>query len=178
MCENNLYSELAVRTDGAVMLGVVGPVRTGKSTFINTLAKNRRAKAEDRPGVTRRNQWFTVPELGIELLDTPGLLWHRFDDQDVARKLAMLGSINDEIIDQTELTCDLLAILRRKYPELLKERYRAEWTEDDSDYDLFQIIGRKRGFLRSGGEIDEDRTAAVVMDEFRAGKIGRICLDD
>lgn len=157
---------------------IVGITNVGKSTFINTLAKNRRAKAEDRPGVTRKNQWFTVPELGIELLDTPGLLWHRFDDQDVARKLAMLGSINDEILDQTELTCDLLAILRRKYPELLKERYRAEWTEDDSDYDLFQIIGRKRGFLRSGGEIDEDRTAAVVMDEFRAGKIGRICLDD
>ena len=157
---------------------IVGITNVGKSTFINTFAKNRKAKAEDRPGVTRQNQWVAVPSMGVELLDTPGLLWHKFDDQAVARKLAMLGSINDEILDQIELTCALLSILREKYPELLKARYKAEWTEEDTDYDLFEIIARKRGFLRSGGEIDEDRTAAVVLDEFRAGKIGQICLDE
>ena len=157
---------------------IVGITNVGKSTFINTFAKNKKAKAEDRPGVTRQNQWFAVPSMGVELLDTPGLLWHKFDDQAVARKLAMLGSINDEILDQTELTCALLAILRERYPELLKARYKAEWSEEDTDYDLFEIIARKRGFLRSGGEIDEDRTAAVVLDEFRAGKIGQICLDE
>ncbi|MBP5231605.1 MAG: ribosome biogenesis GTPase YlqF, partial [Clostridia bacterium] len=157
---------------------IVGITNVGKSTFINTIAGSRRAKAEDRPGVTRQNQWFAVPSIGVEFLDTPGLLWHKFDDQDVARKLAMLGSINDDILDQTELVCALLAILRRKYPDLIRARYKAEWTEEDSDYDLFLEIGRRRGFLRSGGEIDEDRAAAVVLDEFRAGKIGPICLDD
>lgn len=157
---------------------IVGITNVGKSTFINTIAGSRRAKAEDRPGVTRQNQWFAVPSIGVEFLDTPGLRWHKFDDQDVARKLAMLGSINDDILDQTELVCALLAILRRKYPDLIRARYKAEWTEEDSDYDLFLEIGRRRGFLRSGGEIDEDRAAAVVLDEFRAGKIGPICLDD
>lgn len=156
---------------------IVGITNVGKSTFINTIAKNKRAKAEDRPGVTRHNQWFAIPSMGLELLDTPGLLWHKFDDQEVAKKLAMLGSINDDILDQTELTCALLGILRERYPQLLRDRYRAEWTEEDTDYDLFQIIARKRGFIRSGGEIDDDRTAAVVLDEFRAGKIGQICLD-
>ena len=157
---------------------VVGITNVGKSTFINTVAGNRRAKAEDRPGVTRQNQWFAIPSMGLELLDTPGLLWHKFDDQDVARKLAMLGSINDEILDQTELTCCLLGLLRRLYPDLLRARYKADWTEEDTDYDLFLAIARKRGFIRSGNEVDEDRTAAVILDEFRAGKIGQICLDE
>ena len=157
---------------------VVGITNVGKSTFINTIAGGKRAKAEDRPGVTRQNQWFAIPSMGLELLDTPGLLWHKFDDQAVARKLAMLGSINDDILDQIELTCCLLGELRRLYPDLLRARYKVEWGEEDTDYDLFLAIAQKRGFIRAGHEVDEDRTAAVVLDEFRAGKIGPICLDE
>lgn len=156
---------------------VVGITNVGKSTFINTFVGARKAKAEDRPGVTRHNQWIPVPSMGVELLDTPGVLWHKFEDQTVARKLAVLGAIRDEILDQTELACQLLGMLRERYPELLTARYRAEWTEADSDYDLFLKIARKRGFIRSGGAVDEERTAAVLLDEFRSGKIGEITLD-
>ena len=156
---------------------VVGITNVGKSTFINTFAGAKKAKAEDRPGVTRSNQWIAVPAMGVELLDTPGLLWHKFEDQMVARKLAMLGSIRDEILDQVELSCALLGILREKYPELLSARYKAEWTEEDTDYELFEKIARKRGWIRSGGVVDEDRTASVLLDEFRAGTIGEITLD-
>lgn len=156
---------------------IVGITNVGKSTFINTFAGKKKAKAEDRPGVTRNNQWVAIPAMGVELLDTPGVLWHKFEDQDVAKKLAMLGSIKDDILDQIELTCDLLGILRQKYPNLLQARYKAEWTEEDSNYELFEKIARKRGFIRTGNECDEDRTAAVVLDEFRSGKIGPITLD-
>lgn len=156
---------------------VVGITNVGKSTFINTFAGAKKAKAEDRPGVTRSNQWIAVPAMGVELLDTPGLLWHKFEDQTVARKLAILGSIRDEILDQVELACAMLGMLREKYPELLVARYKAEWTDADSDYDLFEIIARKRGWIRSGGVVDEDRTASVLLDEFRAGTIGQITLD-
>lgn len=156
---------------------VVGITNVGKSTFINTFAGAKKAKAEDRPGVTRSNQWIAVPAMGVELLDTPGLLWHKFEDQTVARKLAILGSIRDEILDQVELACALLGMLREKYPALLTARYKAEWTDEDSDYDLFEKIARKRGWIRSGGVVDEDRTASVLLDEFRAGIIGQITLD-
>lgn len=156
---------------------VVGITNVGKSTFINTFAGAKKAKAEDRPGVTRSNQWIAVPAMGVELLDTPGLLWHKFEDQTVARKLAILGSIRDEILDQIELSCAMLGMLRVKYPALLTARYKVEWTDEDSDYDLFEKIARKRGWIRSGGVVDEDRTASVLLDEFRAGTIGQITLD-
>lgn len=156
---------------------VVGITNVGKSTFINTFAGAKKAKAEDRPGVTRSNQWIAVPAMGVELLDTPGLLWHKFEDQTVARKLAILGSIRDEILDQIELSCAMLGMLRVKYPALLTARYKVEWTDEDSDYDLFEKIARKRGWIRSGGVVDEDRTASVLLDEFRAGIIGQITLD-
>lgn len=156
---------------------VVGITNVGKSTFINTFAGAKKAKAEDRPGVTRSNQWIAVPAMGVELLDTPGLLWHKFEDQTVARKLAILGSIRDEILDQIELSCAMLGMLRVKYPALLTARYKVEWAEEDSDYELFEKIARKRGWIRSGGVIDEDRTASVLLDEFRAGTIGQITLD-
>lgn len=156
---------------------VVGITNVGKSTFINTFSGAKKAKAEDRPGVTRSNQWIAVPAMGVELLDTPGLLWHKFEDQTVACKLAILGSIRDEILDQVELSCAMLGMLREKYPALLTARYKVEWTDEDSDYDLFEKIARKRGWIRSGGVVDEDRTASVLLDEFRAGTIGQITLD-
>lgn len=156
---------------------VVGIPNVGKSTFINTFVGAKKTKTEDRPGVTRSNQWVPAPAMGTELLDTPGVLWHKLEDQKAATHLALLGAISDDVLDRTELACALLGILRKSYPELLLARYRAEWEEEDSNYDLFRKIARKRGFLRPGNETDDDRTAAVLLDELRAGRIGRITLD-
>ena len=156
---------------------VVGITNVGKSTFINTFAGAKKAKAEDRPGVTRRNQWIAAPAMGVELLDTPGLLWPKFEDQSVARKLAMLGSIRDEILDRTELACALLGLLREKYPNLLSARYKVEWADADTDYELFERIARKRGWIRAGGVVDEERACSVLLDEFRDGTVGPMTLD-
>ncbi len=156
---------------------VVGITNVGKSTFINTFAGAKKAKAEDRPGVTRRNQWIAAPAMGVELLDTPGLLWPKFEDQSVARKLAMLGSIRDEILDRTELACALLGLLREKYPNLLSARYKVEWSDADTDHELFERIARKRGWIRAGGVVDEERACSVLLDEFRDGTVGPMTLD-
>lgn len=156
---------------------VAGITNVGKSTFINTFSGTKKAKAEDRPGVTRSNAWIPTDK-GVIMMDTPGLLWHKFDDRSVAIKLACLGSIRDDILDQLELATELLGMLRIKYPELLCARYKLGTIDENEDnYDLFCRIAKKRGFIRSGAEVDEDRTAAVLLDEFRGGKIGRITLD-
>ncbi len=156
---------------------VAGITNVGKSTFINTFSGTKKAKAEDRPGVTRSNTWIPTDK-GVVMMDTPGLLWHKFDDRSVAVKLACLGSIRDDILDQLELAIELLAMLRVKYPELLIERYKiGNIDEDEDNYDLFCRIAKKRGFIRSRAEVDEERTAAVLLDEFRGGRIGRITLD-
>ena len=156
---------------------VVGITNVGKSTLINTICGTKKVVAQDRPGVTRQNARISVPSLGLELTDTPGILWHKFDDELVGVKLACLGSIKDDILDTLELSCHLLGIIRVHYSRCITERFGVEVSEEDSDYDLFEKIARKRGFLRSGGVIDEDRAASVILDEFRAGKIGRITLD-
>ncbi len=156
---------------------VVGITNVGKSTLINTICGTKKVVAQDRPGVTRQNARISVPSLGLELTDTPGILWHKFDDELVGVKLACLGSIKDDILDTLELSCRLLGIIRVHYSRCITERFGVEVSEEDSDYDLFEKIARKRGFLRSGGVIDEDRAASVILDEFRAGKIGRITLD-
>lgn len=155
---------------------VVGITNVGKSTFINTVSGKRTAKAEDRPGVTRRNQWITT-DLGIEFLDTPGVLWHKFDERKVGIKLACTGAIRDQILDTTELTIKLLEMMREKYPQFLMDRYKVEPILEESGYDLFLRIGKKRGFLMAGGIIDEERCASVLLDEFRGGKMGKITLD-
>ncbi len=156
---------------------VAGITNVGKSTFINTFSGTKKAKAEDRPGVTRSNTWIPTDK-GVIMMDTPGLLWHKFDDRSVAIKLACLGSIRDDILDQLELAIELIAMLRIKYPELLCARYKLGTVDESEDnYDLFCRIAKKRGFIRSGAEVDEERTAAVLLDEFRGGKIGRITLD-
>lgn len=154
---------------------VVGITNVGKSTFINTYSNTKKAKVEDRPGVTRQNQWVSAPG-GIELLDTPGLLWPKFDDPSVGIKLAAIGSIRDEILDTLTLSCELLAIIMEKYPKCLETRYKIT-IGDSEPYDVFEKIARARGFIRSGGVIDEDRTAACILDEFRGGVIGKITLD-
>ena len=156
---------------------VVGITNVGKSTLINTLFGSKKAAAEDRPGVTRHNSRISIPSLGLELTDTPGILWHKFDDKEIGVKLACLGSINDDILDTLELSVNLVGLLRKKYTKNLEERFKIEVSEEDSDYEFFRKIARKRGFLRSGGELDEERAANVILDEFRAGKIGNITLD-
>ena len=155
---------------------VVGIPNTGKSTFINRLAKGGKAKTEDRPGVTRNSQWF-VTATGIQLLDTPGVLWPKFEDQKVARRLAFTGAIRDEILDVEELAGDLLELLVRDHRGLLTTRYDLPEELPAAGRELLEMIGRKRGMLISGGAINTERAAITVLDEFRAGKIGRITLE-
>jgi len=154
---------------------VVGITNVGKSTFINTYTNTKKAKVEDRPGVTRQNQWVSAAD-GIELLDTPGLLWPKFDEPLVGIKLAAIGSIRDEILDTLTLSCQLIELIKTSYPECLEERYKIKIGDSDS-YEVFEKIGKARGFIRSGGVIDEDRTAACILDEFRSGVIGKMTLD-
>ncbi|MBO4277436.1 MAG: ribosome biogenesis GTPase YlqF [Clostridia bacterium] len=156
---------------------VAGITNVGKSTFINTLCGQKKAAAEDRPGVTRQNARIPIPSLGIELTDTPGLLWHKFDDRSVGIKLACLGSVNDDILDVWGLALELLVMLKARYPQCITARYGVETDPGDDVNELFERIARKRGFIRSGGVIDEERAASVILDEFRAGKTGQITLD-
>ncbi len=156
---------------------IIGVTNAGKSTLVNKLYGQKKVKAEDRPGVTRQNQWITVKD-SIDLLDTPGILWPKFDDEETGLVLAYTGTIRDEILDKEEIAIQLCDKLRSLYPQLLCERYKI--TEDISDlmpYELFELIGRKRGFLISGGEIDYARCATMLLDEFRDGTIGRITLE-
>ncbi|MBO4452367.1 MAG: ribosome biogenesis GTPase YlqF [Clostridia bacterium] len=156
---------------------VAGITNVGKSTFINTLCGTKKAAAEDRPGVTRQNARISVPALNLELTDTPGLLWPKFEDRSVGVKLACLGSINDDILDVWELSLELIGLLRPRYEKEIAARYSIVIDPEDDAQAIFEKIARKRGFIRSGGVIDEDRTSAVLLDEFRAGKIGKITLD-
>ena len=155
---------------------VVGIPNVGKSSFINRMNRGGKAKVEDRPGVTRQNQWFVI-EGGTQLLDTPGVLWPKFEDQTVAMRLAFTGAIKDQVLDMEEMACELLGILRQDYPSLLLERYKLSEPINEDNYELLHDIGRKRGMLVSGGEIDTARAAIMLLDEYRGGKLGRITLD-
>ena len=156
---------------------VLGIPNVGKSSLINKISGAKRAKVENRPGVTVDKQWVST-SVGLNLLDMPGVLWPKFDDRTVGENLAATGAIKDAILDLESLAAILVGKLNRLYPELLRTRYKlAEVPEDIGDFDLLCMIGKKRGFLISGGEIDTERTANMVIDEFRSGKIGRITLD-
>lgn len=157
---------------------IVGIPNVCKSSLINKLAANNKAKVENRPGVTLTKQWIST-SLGIDLLDMPGILWPKFEDQTVGQNLAVTGAIRDEIMDIEMLACVLCSRLRALYPELLCSRYKlkAEEFEDLQDFELAELIGRRRGFLISGGEVDFLRTSNMLLDEFRGGKIGRITLE-
>lgn len=159
-----------------IRLMVVGIPNTGKSSFINRMGKNAKAKVADKAGVTRQNQWFVVGN-GIELLDTPGVLWPKFDDPEVGDRLAFIGSVKDEITDQETLACRLLEVLAQTRPSAIEERYRIADLDGLQGWEILEMIGKKRGFLIKGGEIDYERTAAIVADEFRGGKLGRITLE-
>lgn len=155
---------------------VAGISNVGKSTFINTFSGTKKAKAEDRPGVTRSNQWISIPSKSIDLLDTPGVLWPKFDDKMTGLRLAFTGAIRDEILDSPEIAILLIADLRKNYSPFLESRYRIEISDGDSDFEVFEKIARKRGFIRAGAEIDDERCAHILTDEFQSGKIGRITL--
>ena len=155
---------------------VLGIPNVGKSTFINKVAKRKTAKAEDRPGVTRTKQWVPV-DRQLELLDTPGILWPKFEDKQVGINLAFTGAIKDDVMDIEELACYLMEYLSRHYPETLTERYKVEIAPEDSGYDLLTKAGRKRGFLMRGAEVDTERMARILLDEFRGGKLGTFTLE-
>lgn len=154
---------------------VVGIPNVGKSTFINKMARNNIAKTGDRPGVTRTKQWIKT-SIGIELLDTPGILWPKFEDEDVALNLAFTGAIKDEIMDTEELAYKLVERLSSVSPELLKSRYKIDEISEDP-LETLENIARKRGCLMSGGRIDYNRISVILLDEFRGGKIGNITLE-
>lgn len=155
---------------------VVGIPNVGKSSFINRLTGKSRAKVEDRPGVTRANQWF-VAEGGLELLDTPGVLWPKFEDQKVGEHLAFTGAVKDTILDLETLAVRLLEVLSIHYPDLLTNRYQVEISPKEEPYALLCKIGRRRGMVIRGGEIDAERAANMLLDEYRGGVLGRITLE-
>lgn len=154
---------------------VVGIPNVGKSTFINRIAGNSRVKAENRPGVTRGNQWVSIDKQ-LELLDTPGVLWPKFEDRAVGERLAFTGAVKDGVLDIELLAVRLIENLKKNYPELLKERYKLTDLEDEP-YELLCAIGKKRGMVIRGGETDTERASAMLLEEYRNCKIGRISLE-
>ncbi len=158
---------------------VVGIPNVGKSSLINRLCGAKKAKVENRPGVTLNPQWVST-SIGLDLMDMPGVLWPRFDHREIGENLAITGAIKDDVVELEALAVALCRKLRTLYPALLATRYKFEWNEETAaltDYELFEFIGRKRGFLVSGGEVNTERTANMLLDELRAAKIGRITLD-
>lgn len=158
---------------------VVGIPNVGKSSFINRIAGSKKTKVEDRPGVTLNKQWVST-SIGLELIDMPGVLWPKFDDKKVGENLAMTGAIKDKILDTEELAMLLCGRLRDLAPKAFAERYKLtdadQWTELDL-YDLFELVGKKRGFLMAGGVINTERTADTLLGEFRAATIGCVSLE-
>ena len=154
---------------------IVGIPNVGKSSLINRLAGKKSAKTGNKPGVTRGKQWINLQDQ-IQLLDTPGILWPKFEDKEIALKLSFVGSIKDEVLDREDLTMELLFFLKTRYPELLKNRYKLESTEGET-LAVMEEICEKRGFLMAGKRYDYARAARTIMDEFRGGKLGRITLE-
>ena len=155
---------------------IVGIPNVGKSTLINQISGRKGAKAENRPGVTRGKQWVTV-DGGLLLLDTPGILWPKFEDPNVGMMLAYTGAVKENVIDTEELAAHLMERLQRHYPQTLQERYKLELTEELPGYKLIEEAGRKRGYLLARGEINTERMARVLLDEYRSGKLGYFTLE-
>ena len=155
---------------------VVGIPNVGKSTLINQISGRKGAKAENRPGVTRGKQWVSV-DAGLQLLDTPGILWPKFEDPKVGMMLAYTGAVKENVIDLEELACFLMTLLHKHYPKALLDRYQVEAPADTPGWELLELAGRKRGYLVSGGEVNLERMARVLLDEFRGGKLGKFTLE-
>lgn len=181
---NNVLAERRERLKAKGMVNpmlrimIVGIPNVGKSSFINRVAKQNRAKVEDRPGVTRGNQWYSIAK-NIEMLDTPGVLWPKFDDRIVGERLAFTGAVKDQILDTELLAVRLLDFLRSLKPADFIVRFKLDDVDLDAvdSYELLNIIGKRRGMLISGGEINTERAAIMLLDEFRSGKLGRITLE-
>lgn len=168
-------------TGRPIRVMVVGIPNVGKSSLINKMCRGGnagKADVQDRPGVTRQNRWFTIGK-GFELLDTPGVLWPKFDDPIVGERLAFTGAVKDDVVDVESLASRLLEVLRETYPQAMAARYKLEGMDlsEMQGYELLELVGRKRGFLISGGEINTERAAITVLDEFRSGKLGKITLE-
>lgn len=163
-------------TGKALRLMVVGIPNTGKSSFINRMAGSSKAKVADKAGVTRQQQWFAVGD-GIELLDTPGVLWPKFDDPEVGDRLAFTGAVKDEVTDIETLSCRLLEVLAKTRPSAILQRYKLDSIDGLQGWEILELIGKKRRFLIKGGEIDYERTAVMLCDEFRGGRLGEITLE-
>ena len=180
--KSTVLKELMEKRERSGMAGapirmmILGIPNVGKSSLINKLAGGKRAKVEDRPGVTRTKQWVKLQD-NNELLDMPGVLWPKFEDQSAAVRLAFTGAISDDILDIETLAMKLLSYLAESYPQSLTERYKIELSSDDDGLALLEKVGRKRGMVISGGEINTERAAITVLDEFRSGKLGRITLE-
>ena len=159
-----------------VRVMVVGIPNVGKSTLINQISGRKGAKAENRPGVTRGKQWVTVDN-GLLLLDTPGILWPKFDDPEVGMKLAYTGAVKEQILDTEELAVFLMRLLWTHYPQALIDRYGIDLPTESTGYELLEAAGRKRGFLMARGEINTERMAKVLLDEYRGGKLGKFTLE-
>ena len=155
---------------------VVGIPNVGKSTLINQISGRKGAKAENRPGVTRGKQWVTV-DSGLQLLDTPGILWPKFEDPEVGMMLAYTGAVKEGVIDIEELACRLMELLNAYYPRTLLERYKVEAPNGTPGWELIEMAARKRGYLISGGEVNTERMSKVLLDEFRGGKLGKFTLE-
>ena len=155
---------------------ILGIPNVGKSSLINRLAGSKRAKAEDRAGVTRTQQWIKTSE-GVELLDTPGVLWPKFEDQEVAVRLAMTGAIRDDTLDKEALAARLLALLHESYPAAVEARYKIPQDAEGTGYELMEQMAKNRGMLLSGGVPNTERAAITLLDEFRGAKLGRISLE-
>lgn len=159
-----------------IRLMIVGIPNVGKSSFINRMAQSKKTKVEDRPGVTRTKQWVKIGDQ-MELLDMPGVLWPKFDDQEVAKRLAFTGAIKDDIMDLESLAMLLLEFLAEWYPASLENRYKMQISETRNGLQLLEQLGRKRGMLISGGEVNYERAAITLLDEFRSGTLGRLTLE-
>ena len=164
------------QTGRVLRVMVLGIPNVGKSSFINKIAKRKAAITSDRPGVTKGKQWIKIDN-GLELLDTPGVLWPKFEDQTVAENLAFTGAVRDQIMDLETLGANFMLRMKQHYPQSIKERYKIDVSEQATGFELLELAARKRGFLIAGGEIDITRMSVILLDEFRGGKLGRITLE-
>ena len=174
--KEKIERDLARGMKRSLRVMIVGIPNVGKSTLINQISGRKGAKAENRPGVTRGKQWVTV-EGGLLLLDTPGILWPKFEDPNVGLALAFTGAVKEDVIDVEELACRLFSLLWQRYPDAVKARYGIDMLEDAQGYELLEAAGKKRGYLLSRGEINTERMAKVLVDEYRSGKLGRLTFE-
>ena len=177
LLKSKIESNIAKGMPGkSLKLMVVGIPNTGKSTFINRISANSKAIAADRPGVTRSNQWFQAGK-GLEMLDTPGVLWPKFEDAQVGFKLSFIRSVKDEILDIEEIAVKFLELMIKNYPQLIEQRYKIDVSDVFLPFEALEMIARSRGMLLKKGEYDTERAANALLEDYRTGKLGRLTLD-